>query len=176
MVVNCSIWSSTIVWNNYFPLALKESSQNKDFPGLGDIFLWAWEGKPLFSSNHVLWVLKMSLALPQIPLISFPTCTDLADDEPLQIRQLQSLLWSVNPCPATFQSQEQTCLLYMGFVIAHSEYQQVLNQYHKPPIVYAKIACYGCWEHKFKKWGFRWFGGVFCFRACLFFLCFLEKN
>lgn len=30
-VVNCSIWSRTIEWNNYFPLALKESSQNKIF-------------------------------------------------------------------------------------------------------------------------------------------------
>lgn len=30
-VVNCSIWSRTIMWNNYFPLALKESSQNKIF-------------------------------------------------------------------------------------------------------------------------------------------------
>lgn len=107
-------------------------------------------------------------------LISFPICTCLAESQ--QISQLQSLICSVNPCAAGYQPQEQMGMIYIEVccTLQILHISKFLLQHCKP--LTAKILTLDAENGNEQNKRFQMFWGVLCFRGCVFFHYFLEKN
>lgn len=107
-------------------------------------------------------------------LVSFLICTCLT--EPQQISQLQSLICSINPCAAGYQPQEQMGMIYIGvcYTLQILHIIKFLLKHRKPLI--AKIFTLDAENKNEQNKRFQMFWGVLCFKGCVFFHFFFEKN